>query len=406
MVAARLAALLLVSWPAASADKPELRYVVVVSRHGVRSPTWDNDRLNAWSAEPWPEWPVPPGNLTPHGYQLIELMGSYYGQWMRAEGLLGGSGCQAAPRIYIYADAEQRTRETGRAFAESLLPGCTIEVHAQPVGQRDPLFSGFGTPDLQKMLAAVRQRLGADPQKLRADHRVALQTLQSILKGKPQEPAAITVTLEGKSFELTGPFATGSTFSEDLLLEYVEGMRGPTLGWGRMTPDQLERVLEIHTVYADLMRRTPYLARTRGSNLLAHVLHSLDQAVSGKPVQGALGKPGDEVLLLTGHDTNLSNLSGMLRLSWKLPGYQPDDTPPGGALIFSLWRDSAGQYSLKLSYLVQSLDQMRNADKLSLAAPPESKDVSLPGCPSTSCPWEAARRALEKSIDPQFVAQH
>ena len=41
-------------------------------------------------------------------------------------------------------------------------------------------------------------------------------------------------------------------------------------------------------------------------------------------------------LLLAGHDTNLSNLSGMIGLSWKLAGYQPDDTPPGGALIFAL----------------------------------------------------------------------
>src|SRR5450755_634837 len=53
----------------------------------------------------------------------------------------------------------------------------------------------------------------------------------------------------------------------------------------------------------------------------------------GKRVPGALGRPGDALLILVGHDTNLSNLSGMLHLSWHLPGYQPDDTPPGGALI-------------------------------------------------------------------------
>jgi 4-phytase / acid phosphatase len=409
-VSIQIAVLLLAAWPAGAADKAELQYVVIVSRHGVRSPTWDNTRLNAYSAEPWPQWPVPPGNLTPHGYRLIQLMGFYYRQWLRAEHLLGAPGCQDASLIYIRADAEQRTRETGRAFAQSLLPGCAIEVHAHRDGQRDPLFSGFGTPDSQKMLAAVRERLGADPQRLVADHRVAFETLQSILKTDPQEPAAIGVTLKEKSPELTGPFATGSTFSEDLLLEYVEGMKGPALGWGRLTRDRLQRVLEIHTVYADLMRRTAYLAQARGSNLLAHVLHSLDQAASGKPVPGTLGKPGDEVLLLAGHDTNLSNLSGMLGLSWKLAGYQPDDTPPGGALIFSLWRDSAGQYSLKLRYVSQSLDQMRNAQmrnggKLSLAAPPESQDVALPGCPSAGCSWEAARRAIEKAIDSEFVAK-
>jgi hypothetical protein len=148
------------------------------------------------------------------------------------------------------------------------------------------------------------------------------------------------VALRERTPELTGPFTTGSTFSEDLLLEYAEGMKGPALGWGRLTREQLERVLEIHAVYADLMRRTPYLARARGSNLLAHVLRSLDQAASGKPIRGALGKPGDEILLLIG-----------------------------------------------------------------LAAPPESQDVAVPGCPVAGCPWEVARRAIEKAIDPEFVAK-
>jgi 4-phytase / acid phosphatase len=225
------------------------------------------------------------------------------------------------------------------------------------------------------------------------------------LKGWPQEKAAVGVALQEKVPELTGPFATGSTFSENLLLEYADGMQGPDLGWGRLTRDTLERVLEIHAVYADLMRRTPYLARTRGSNLLAHVLWSIEQAASGKPMAGALGKPGDAVLLLAGHDTNLSNLSGMLGLSWKLEGYQPDDAPPGGALIFSLWRDSAGRYFLRLRYLAQSLDQMRNASVLSLAAPPESQDLAVPGCAGASCPWEKARRALEAAVDPEFVAK-
>jgi 4-phytase/acid phosphatase len=122
--------------------------------------------------------------------------------------------------------------------------------------------------------------------------------------------------------------------SENLLLEYTNGFLGADLGWGRLTRDSLLKVLELHAVYADLMRRTAYLARARGSNLLAHVLLSMEQAESGKTVPGALGRPGDALLILSGHDTNLSNLSGMLSLSWRLPSYQPDDTPPGGALVF------------------------------------------------------------------------
>ena len=39
--------------------------------------------------------------------------------------------------------------------------------------------------------------------------------------------------------------------------------------------------LVLHTVYAELARRTPYLARARSANLPAHVLDSLRQAASG-----------------------------------------------------------------------------------------------------------------------------
>jgi 4-phytase/acid phosphatase len=403
-----IAALLLAVWPAIGAGRPELKYLVIVSRHGVRSPTWDNARLNAYSAEPWPGWDVPLGNLTSHGRALIQLMGFYYRDWLATEHLFHREGCQDARRIYIRADKDQRTIETGRAFAESLLPGCGIEVHSQPAPGSDPLFSGVGTPDPERMLAAVRQRLGADPQVLLAEHREAFEALRSILKGKAEDPTAIGVALKGKTVELTGPFATGSTFSENLLLEYTNGLKGASLGWGRLTRENLNRALEIHTVYADLMRRTPYLARARGSNLLAHVLLSLEQAESGKSTAGALGRPGDVLLVLAGHDTNLSNLSGMLGLSWKLPGYQPDDTPPGGALIFSLWRDSVtGQFSVKLRYLAQTLDQMRDASPLSIAAPPASQDVSIPGCEDAhedkACQWETARSLMQRAIDPHFT---
>jgi 4-phytase/acid phosphatase len=409
------AAALLGTWAAAAAGAPQLKYVVIVSRHGVRSPTWDTARLNRYSAEPWPEWEVPPGNLTPHGRALMELMGSYYREWLSSEHLLGGEGCQDASHIYIRADKDQRTLETGRALAETLLPGCRFTIHSQPEGASDPLFSGAGVPDPEQSLEAVRARLGPDPRKLLADHRPALDALRFILLGGKTAPAKVAelpgeigVSIQGKSVELNGPFSTASTFSENLLLEYADGKRGADLGWGRLTPENLNRALELHAVYADIMRRTPYIARARGSNLLAHILRSMEQAASGAPTEGALGKPGDVLLVLSGHDTNLSNLSGMLGLSWRLPGYQPDDTPPGGALVFSLWRDpDGGRCSVTARYLAQTLDQMRAATPLSLTAPPASQDVTIPGCeaaaPRGGCPWETARLAMQKAIDAKFT---
>jgi 4-phytase / acid phosphatase len=350
----------------------------------------------------------------------MRIMGAYYRQWLSGEHLLSEPRCGDVQRVYIHADTDQRTVETGRALAEAVLPGCPVPVHSEPDGSRDPLFSpsaaGIANPDWEIAAKAIRERLGGDPRHFLDLHRAAFLTLESVLAGEggtPKKllaaPGEITVSVTGKSVELNEQLSVASTLSEDLLLEYTEGMQGKELGWGRLDADTLLRVLELHAVYADLMRRTPYLARARGSNLLAHILASMEQAGTGKAVPGALDPPGTAVLILSGHDTNLSNLSGMLGLSWHLPGYQPDDTPPGGALVFSLWKQpGTAQYFVRTQYLAQTLQQMRGATPLTLAAPPAEEDVAVAGCGSATqgivCSWATFAASLQKVIDNRFVS--
>jgi 4-phytase/acid phosphatase len=405
---------------AGPAAPPQLRYVVIITRHGVRSPTWTRERLNQYSSEPWPEWNVPPGNLTPHGRVLMQLMGSYYREWLSSGHLLSETGCEVAGRIYIHADTDERTLATGRALADTLLPGCAVSVHSAPEGSHDPLFSpsaaGAAKPDWEIAAQAVRARLGDNPQQFPDSHRAAFEALQHVLAGggTPKKligpPEEISVSVTNKGIELSEPLGLASTLSEDLLLEYAEGMKGKDLAWGRLDADTLLRVLELHAAYADLTRRTPYLARARGSNLLEHVLRSIEQAETGKAAPGALDPPGTTVLVLVGHDTNLSNLSGILGLSWHLPGYQPDDTPPGGALIFSLWQQSdSGRYFVRTQYLAQTLEQMRSSSPLTLATPPAKEDVTVAGCESATvtigCSWDIFTKAIEGAIDNRFVSR-
>jgi len=398
----------------------QLRYVVIMTRHGVRSPTWKADRLNQYSAAPWPAWGVPPGNLTPRGRALMLLMGSYYREWLLREGLLHQQGCADAKRVYVYADTDERTLDTGKALAETLLPGCLVELHSQPLGSKDPLFdpleAGVTKPDWEIAAQAVRQRISDPSGRFRELYRAAFETLEFVLageRGAPQKrmdpPDEISVSVTGKGIGLNEPWNVASTLGEDLLLEYTEGMKGNDLGWGRLDANGLLRILELHAAYADLMRRTSYLARARGSNLLYHVLQSMKQAAAGKATTGALDSPGNAVLILCGHDTKLSNLSGMLGLSWRLPGYQPDDTPPGGALVFSIWqRPGAADYFVRAQYLAQTLEQMKDATPLSLSAPPAEEDLSIPSCESANassgCAWDIFAKVIERAIDQRFVS--
>ena len=260
----RIFVLIAVAWAlvagiGAAGPAAHLRYVVIITRHGVRSPTWDNARLNQYSAQPWPEWSVPPGYLTPHGRALVQLMGTYYREWLTGEHLLSPAGCADAGRIYIHADTDEHTIETGRALAETLLPGCAVAVHSAPEGSPDPLFdpieAGTAKPDWEVGAKALRERLGDHPEHFLDSHQAAFEALQFVLTGggsAPKKlfaaPEEISVRATGKSVRLNEQLSVASTLSENLSLEYAEGMKGKDLGWGRLDADKLLRVLELHEV--------------------------------------------------------------------------------------------------------------------------------------------------------------
>jgi len=404
----------------------ELKFVVIISRHGVRSPTGKVDQLNQYSIAAWPKWSVPPGYLTEHGVRLMTLFGAYDREQLAANGLLATSGCADASHIRIVADSDQRTRETGKALAAGIAPGCALEVSALPEGTPDPLFhsleAGVSHPDKLLATAAVSGRIGADPQGLTEAYRPQLESLQAVLRGcdpgatcpaaggvAPKAifdiPASIAPGKSDRLVELRSPLGVASTMAENLLLEYTEGMPAAEVGWGRVDIHKLRELLQLHTASEDITGRTGYIARAQSSNLLLHILQSMRQAVAAQPVAGALGKPGDRLLILVGHDTNLANIGGALGVDWLIDGRR-DDTPPGGALVFELWKSrSANEYSVRTFFQAQTLDQMRNATTLSLQVPPERVPVFVPGCSKDdfSCGWEAFQQAVNAAIDPMFV---
>lgn len=403
----------------------KLKFVVIVSRHGVRSFTGKTEQLNRYSRQPWPAWPVPPGHLTAHGYELMKLFGRYDRELLSAQGLLSPDGCADAPHVRIFADSDQRTRETGRALASGLVPGCESQVTALPEGTPDPLFhpleAGVGAPDKQLAAAAVAGRIGNRPDRLADAYRPQLQALERLLldcdsdancaqggASVPQSlfdlPAALSPGKNDHLVELTTPLSAASTMAEGLLLEYAEGMDRSKVGWGRLDKAALDEVMQLHAAQEDLALRTGYIARAQASNLLAHALQSMEQDEKNRPVAGALTAPGDKVLILVGHDTNLANIAGALGLSWMADGRR-DDTPPGGALVFELWRQAAGQDAVRVFFTAQTLDQMRSATPLSLNTPPERVPVFMPGCSRAdfSCGWNEFAAAMSAAIDANFV---
>jgi 4-phytase/acid phosphatase len=411
--------------PASGLDNA-LRFVVIMSRHGVRSPTGKLDQLNRYSRQPWPTWNVPPGYLTAHGARLMTLLGTYDRALLASQGLLSPDGCADAAHIRIVADSDQRTRESGKALAAGLEPGCKVDVAARSEGTPDPLFhplhSDMGHVDYALAFQSVAGRLGGSADGLAEAYRLQLQLLEDVLRACPSGSACTSPTIsEPESLfsipssiqqgsgdhlvELRSPLNIASTMTENLLLEYAEGFDTANVGWGRVDLRTLRMLMQLHTAQSDVSGRASYLARAGASNLLAHLLDSMEQAAEDRPVPGALTSKDDRVLILMGHDTNITNISGALNLSWLIDGRR-DDTPPGGALVFELWQNARSKaQSVRVYYVSQTLEQMRNSTSLSLANPPERVAVYLPDCSGadTSCSWSAFKQTMQRTIDTSFV---
>jgi 4-phytase/acid phosphatase len=391
----------------------QLKMVVILSRHGVRSPTWTADRLNAYAALPWPTWTVPPGYLTGRGFELVRLFGSYDRIALAKTGLITADGCSDAAQIYIWADTDQRTLESGRALAEGMFPGCPPTVHSLPAGEVDPLFHPASTGEKRTQLfaAASDANAGASHQQ-DPEQSELLEEMNHVLLGcaskkactpahQPSTPllresSAASSERAGSNVNSEDALALASTFAEDFLLEYAEGMPRGNIGWGRVDEHQLHRFLRLHSDFFEHTYRSPASARIEASSMLFHIVRTLEQGVAQHPVADAIGPVNTKVLILSGHDTNIAAVAALLGLHWTLDG-RTDDTPPGIELSFELWQSKQGAWSVRIGAATQTLDQLRTVQKLTPAAPPAHEDLTLdPGPNGThDIAWEDFKRMAD-----------
>jgi 4-phytase / acid phosphatase len=397
----------------------KLEFVVILSRHGVRSPTGNAAQLNVYSAAPWPKWSVPPGHLTAHGYQLMQIFGAYHRLQLASEGLLSATGCEDAAHVTFYADSDQRTRETGKALAAGLFPGCAPEVKGLPEGTPDALFHPLeartGRLDTTLAVASLAGRIGGNPNNPTEAYRAQLAELDRILAtcGDPATPAVkrqsildipakLTPGSEDHLADLRGPLSTASTITENFLLEYTEGMDAANVGWGCVNGTNLAPLLELHTAASEFAQRPTPIARVQAANLLHQILLALSQAATGRAQTGAIGRVDDRALFLIGHDTNLASVAGLLDLDWIADGRR-DDTPPGGALVFELWHAGADEDSVRVYYMTQTLEQMRSAIVLTPEDPAVRVPVFVPACSRAdySCSLTDFALVLKRSTEEQ-----
>jgi 4-phytase/acid phosphatase len=408
-------------WPDAPAS--DVKLVIVLTRHGVRTPLSSFGVLGNYSTQAWPQWDVPSDYLTGPGRRMMIQMGDYYRERYLRAGLLTGNADRDRGRIFFRADSDERTAATARALSEALLPGRVPEVHARPLKQVDPLFEPgkvlAGRVDEARAYRLVKERMGGDPAVIPEDERPLYAKLQQVLFGGDGRvppgkisvldvPVTLAPGAHGEVVDLTGPLHRAESLIDSLQLEYLDGMPASDVGWGRLDRAGLTELLALHARYFDVTQRTFYMAQVQSSDLASHLLDTMVQAIRGQPQAGAFGTPADRMVFIVGHDTNIANLGGLLGMSWWLPDLPVNPMLPGGALVFELRQPrDGGEPFVRAYYVSQSLDQMRTDAPLTLRHPPWTSDIYIPGCSEPvagfDAPYGRFAAQVRREIDPRFV---
>jgi 4-phytase / acid phosphatase len=424
-----------------AAPPGKLVKVVMLSRDGVRAPIPSQSELATWTELRWPFWycsgksdfttPCDSGELTPRGLTLAEQMGTYYRTYL-SEFLPPGQ-CPEVHEVFFWADTMQRTEETGLALLRGFRPPpCDGSKYFHKAKTSPDRIFHPVTADGKCKLDPVRAereimtRAGGSlsnvVQALELEFKPAQHTLQCCPSDRqsglcqttwtrtcgrsPPPPNTCTLTHSLVSclvrhpdppqtptqVNLGGALRVASTFAEILLLEYANGFPLFEVGWGRITREQMTSVFRLHTKAFDLEQRTPYIASLQGSMLMQKMLLALNDETDGQP---GSAPPGAKLVAYVGHDTNIANVAGMLSLSWLQPGYQSNQTPPAGALIFEVRQTDDGARNVHAYYAAQSLDDMHKVTGTTAIRTP----VPISVCPNgSSCsPREFAKRV---KLDP------
>ncbi|WP_136159015.1 bifunctional glucose-1-phosphatase/inositol phosphatase [Escherichia coli] len=408
LITATVAGIVLLASNAQAQTVPEgyqLQQVLMMSRHNLRAPLANNGSvLEQSTPNKWPEWDVPGGQLTTKGGVLEVYMGHYMREWLAEQGMVKSGECPPPDTVYAYANSLQRTVATAQFFITGAFPGCDIPVHHQEkMGTMDPTFNPVITDDSaafsEKAVAAMEKELS----KLQLTD--SYQLLEKIVNYK-DSPACKEKQqcslVDGKNpFSakyqqepgVSGPLKVGNSLVDAFTLQYYEGFPMDQVAWGEIKSDQQWKVLsKLKNGYQDSLFTSPEVARNVAKPLVSYIDKALVTDRASAP----------KITVLVGHDSNIASLLTALDFKPYQLHDQNERTPIGGKIVFQRWHDSkANRDLMKIEYVYQSAEQLRNADALTLQAPAQRVTLELSGCPIDAdgfCPMDKFDSVLNEAV--------
>ena len=383
-----------------SSENMELEKVLIFSRHGLRSPlTASGSKLSKVTPYEWAKWDVPASHLTKKGAILETYFGQYINDWLTENNVMKTGECLNPENVHIYTNSLQRTIATGQALTTGIFPGCDIKAeHKMEIGKMDPVFNPVITTDDAKFKeeALKGMKLDKENEKLKG----AYQTISDVISYTKSEECVKdgkcvlyneqgTLKIEkGKEPGVDGPIKLGTQISDALLLEYYEGYPLNEIAGNNVNSmEKWQQIADIKNGYEDLLFATDKVAKNVATPLIKYIYNDIDSS-------------NHKVTVLVGHDSNIVAMLKALNFKdYKLKD-QVESTPIGGKVFFEIWKDKkTGEKKVKVEYVYQSMDQIRNTEKLTKSNPPKHAILEMKNCKVDKdgyCPYSKFMNELKK----------
>ena len=367
--------------------KYELKEVVLMSRHNIRSPLSSGGAAyQRVTPHTWFAWSSPSSQLSLRGGVLETEMGQFFRQWVVSEGLLPDNYRPEGDEVLFYANSRQRTFATAKYFSAGFLPFANVEItHKLDEDKMDPVF----TPQFTKMNDTYRQQVLADiqalnggPQAWMAAQQPTLNLMEQILD-MAHSPAALQgdtthfwfddtqFKLEkGSEPKMTGGYTLANSVADALVLQCYESESMTAFGH-ELTMEQWRAICAVKEVYDGLLFTTHSAAVNLAYPLVSRIREELNRS-------------DRKFMFLCGHDSNLASISAALGL--QIPETENAlelHTPIGSKLVFEKWSDGSDEY-VAVNLVYQSIGQLQGRTLLSPAAPPMVLPVTIDGLNANS----------------------
>ena len=368
-------------------QKYQLKQVVVLSRHNIRSPLSSNgSALAQLTPHNWFAWTSGPSELSLRGGELETLMGQYFRKWLVSEGLITENYIPKSKEMRFYANSLQRTIATAQYFSSGMLPVANVKIeHHYPLNQMDPVFKPqltFSNEHFQKLaFSQIEQMDGGKGLKgIGQSLSAAYTLLENVLDLKDSELAKTEgktsfrtddTEIIFKAYEepaMKGSMKLANQASDAFILQYYEEPNPVKAAFGHaLTLEDWEKIASVKDVYGDVLFTAPAVAVNVAYPLL-------------KLIKKELSLKKRKFTFLCGHDSNIGSLLAALEAEpYALPQSIEKRTPIGSKLVFGKWVRKDGEAFISLDLVYQTTEQLRGREMLSLDNPPAVFPIKLEG---------------------------